>query len=265
MPAVKTYTRVNFQNYPSTSTPLNATNLNKLDKGIDDLDDEVVTVKNAIENMSFDADAISYNNTQSGLQATDVQGAVDEINDNLSGFKYYPIGTAIVGLVADDSAYTDANGNYILADSATGRGLIDNITYKSISSTEKTYGEVGADTCSPFKSKLNPINPSKQLSRYIIRAGSTGTTFDNCWNSGCMMSILGYKQFHIYANANQYIGDGFCFRFLDESLNVVGSYYNFSGGSWRSYDIPSNAVYVEAGLKYASHSPDYEPYYYSLN
>jgi hypothetical protein len=84
MPAVKTYTRVNFQNYPSTSTPLNATNLNKLDKGIDDLDDEVVTVKNAIENMSFDADSISYDNTSSGLQATDVQDAVDEINDNLT-------------------------------------------------------------------------------------------------------------------------------------------------------------------------------------
>lgn len=85
MPAVKTYTRVNFQNYPSTSTPLNATNLNKMDKGIDDLDDEVVTVKNAIENMSFDADSISYDNTSSGLQATDVQDAVDEINDNLTG------------------------------------------------------------------------------------------------------------------------------------------------------------------------------------
>lgn len=86
MPAVKTYTRVNFQNYPSTSTPLNATNLNKMDKGIDDLDDEVVTVKNAIENMSFDADSISYDNTSSGLQATDVQDAVDEINDNLSWY-----------------------------------------------------------------------------------------------------------------------------------------------------------------------------------
>ena len=86
MPAVKTYTRVNFQNYPSTSTPLNATNLNKMDKGIDDLDDEVVTVKNAIENMSFDADSISYDNTSSGLQATDVQDAVDEINDNLTWY-----------------------------------------------------------------------------------------------------------------------------------------------------------------------------------
>ena len=87
MPAVKKYTRINFQNYPSTSTPLNATNLNKMDKGIDDLDDEVVAVKNSIENLSFDADAISYDNTQSGLQATDVQGAVDEINDNLANLE----------------------------------------------------------------------------------------------------------------------------------------------------------------------------------
>ena len=102
-----------------------------------------------------------------------VKDGLDEINDNLSGFKYYPIGTAIVGFVADDSAYTDANGNYILADSATGRGLIDNITYKSISSTEKTCGEVGADSASPFSGLsidllwTNP-NPTSQLSAITL-------------------------------------------------------------------------------------------------
>lgn len=157
MPAVKTYTRVNFQNYPSTSTPLNATNLNKMDKGIDDLDDEVVTVKNAIENMSFDADSISYDNTSSGLQATDVQDAVDEINDNLSGFKFYPTGTQIVGLIADDSAYTDEDGNYVVWGTATAEQLVEDNpnTYKSVPSTEECHGEVGADTCSPFKGKIN--------------------------------------------------------------------------------------------------------------
>ena len=126
MPAVKTYTKVNFQNYPSTSTPLNATNLNKMDKGIDDLDDEVVAVKNTIENMSFDADAISYNNTQSGLQATDVQGAVDEINDNV---------TDGIGGTTDKFRFgTDGNGNY---------GYI------------KEVG--GADTFFPFKSALSYV------------------------------------------------------------------------------------------------------------
>lgn len=158
MPAVKKYTRINFQNYPSTSTPLNATNLNKMDKGIDDLDDEVVAVKNTIENMSFDADSISYNNTSSGLQATDVQGAVDEINDNLSGFKFYPIGTNLVALVADDSFYKDANDKYVLADSPTGQTLLaDTATYKALASTEETHGEVGADTCSPFSKQEDMI------------------------------------------------------------------------------------------------------------
>lgn len=41
----KRYTRINYQDSPSTATPLSAANLNKMDKGIDDLD-------NAIEALS---------------------------------------------------------------------------------------------------------------------------------------------------------------------------------------------------------------------
>lgn len=51
MPSTKAYTRVNFENYPSTNTPVNETNLNKLDKGIDDLDDLLVTARNNIETL----------------------------------------------------------------------------------------------------------------------------------------------------------------------------------------------------------------------
>lgn len=40
----KRYIRLNFQNSPSTATPLNMTNINKMDKGIDDCD-------NAIEDL----------------------------------------------------------------------------------------------------------------------------------------------------------------------------------------------------------------------
>ena len=35
------YTRVNWENLPSTNTPVNATNLNKMDKGIKDLDTKI--------------------------------------------------------------------------------------------------------------------------------------------------------------------------------------------------------------------------------
>lgn len=120
-------------------------------------------VQAAIDEVAGDisglsADDVSYDNTDSGLTAETVQDAIDEVNedlgdvtDNLNGFCFYPAGTAIVGLVADDSPYTDANGNYILAASTTGQGMIDDVTYKSINSTIDARGKVGADTATPFK------------------------------------------------------------------------------------------------------------------
>jgi hypothetical protein len=74
------------------------------------------------------------------------------VEDALNGFKFYPTGTSIVGLVSDNSPYTDANGNYVLANSTTGQSMIDDVTYKSIASTEDTRGMVGADSATPFKS-----------------------------------------------------------------------------------------------------------------
>lgn len=99
---------------------------------------------------SFGASDMNATNSKVNALETDI----GEINDNLSGFKYYPIGTAIVGLVADGTPYTDANGNYILAQSTTGQSMIDGVTYKSINSTEDTRGEVGADTATPFRSGI---------------------------------------------------------------------------------------------------------------
>lgn len=182
MPAVKKYTRINFQNYPSTSTPLNATNLNKMDKGIDDLDDELVTVKNTIENMSFDADAISYDNTQSGLQATDVQGAVDEINDNLNGFKFYPTGTELVAYIEGHGWYKDADGNYVIWGTATANALVEASpnTYYGRQSEEDLRGKAGADTATPFKSDLT-ITVTAQGA---IWNGTTGETITKTVDKG---------------------------------------------------------------------------------
>lgn len=45
------YTRVNWENLPSTNTPLNATNLNKMDEGIKDLDDGQIDLQTQINNL----------------------------------------------------------------------------------------------------------------------------------------------------------------------------------------------------------------------
>lgn len=45
------YTRVNWENLPSTNTPVNATNLNKMDAGIKDLDNGQTSLQEQINNL----------------------------------------------------------------------------------------------------------------------------------------------------------------------------------------------------------------------
>lgn len=181
MPAVKQYSRINFENVPSHNTPLNATNLNKMDKGIDKLDDLLVTVRNNIETLQSNA-------TTDEANVLALQGETREINDNLNGFKFYPTGTGIVGLIADDSAYTDADGNYVVWGTPTAEQLVaDNPnTYKSVPSTKETHGEVGADTAIPFSGGLKNI--------CIVCSGYAGasaycTLIDSNGNSNLTTSV----------------------------------------------------------------------------
>ena len=46
----KAYNRINWENYPSDRTPLNETNLNKLDVGVNELDNRIIT----LDNTKFD-------------------------------------------------------------------------------------------------------------------------------------------------------------------------------------------------------------------
>lgn len=53
------YTRVNWENLPSTNTPLNATNLNKMDAGIKDLDNNVSSLITRMTNAETNIEQIS--------------------------------------------------------------------------------------------------------------------------------------------------------------------------------------------------------------
>jgi len=68
----KRYAKINWQDYPSVATPRNAANLNKMDKGIDDLDN-----------------------------------AIEALNDNLAGLiKYKDISVSVSGLASNANGYT---------------------------------------------------------------------------------------------------------------------------------------------------------------
>ena len=86
------------------------------------------------------------------VKVNTIDSAVATLDANLDGFKFYPTGTGIVGLISDDSAYTDEDGNYVLWGTATANQLVaDNPnTYKSVPSTEDTRGKEGEDTAKSF-------------------------------------------------------------------------------------------------------------------
>lgn len=117
--------------------------------------------KNAAEEITEKLDKFTITNnllaTEPGTSLDAAQGKVLDdkitgISDKMGGFAFYTNPT-VVYLLADNSTYTDSNGNYVLADSETGAGLLaDAETYYS-DVVEGDYRSVGgADSVTPFRS-----------------------------------------------------------------------------------------------------------------
>lgn len=69
----KLYERINFENAPSTKTPLNAENLNKMDKAINDLDDRCIELDGKIENVDS--------------SITELNGRCDTLNERIDNIQ----------------------------------------------------------------------------------------------------------------------------------------------------------------------------------
>ena len=66
----KIYTRVNWQNLPSTTTPINETNLNTMDNAIDLIDSRVVGIGNQVESLATDVQVTLLANAWSSASQT---------------------------------------------------------------------------------------------------------------------------------------------------------------------------------------------------
>lgn len=76
----KKYARLNWQNAPSVATPINSTNLNKMDKGIDDIDTDLDNLKASIVGQIVN-DPTKINNA---AVTYSLAQQVSAINDNLT-------------------------------------------------------------------------------------------------------------------------------------------------------------------------------------
>ena len=96
----KRYARLNWQNTPSVATPINATNLNKMDKGIDDLDNAIEAIYSKRVNNVVTTNEDTF---LAGPVGKVLQDQVTELNKNIDNSnKFSANGIAV------DSGYTAA-------------------------------------------------------------------------------------------------------------------------------------------------------------
>ena len=104
----KAYSRNNWQNYPSDKTPLNETNLNRIDSALEDVDNRVITL-----------DSTKLDKTSAGTMVQNIQfdeatgvfiityfsGAVKRIDTNIEKIAVnfdYDVSTQRIILTLDD-------------------------------------------------------------------------------------------------------------------------------------------------------------------
>ena len=93
----KTYTRINWKNYPNTETPLNESNLNKIDVAVNEIDNRVINLDTSkldvITGNTLLKD-VAVNNTTGVITLTALDGTTKSLNTNLGkiavNFTYDP-------------------------------------------------------------------------------------------------------------------------------------------------------------------------------
>lgn len=72
----KTYTRINWENYPSENTPLNESNLNRVDYAVDEIDDRVITLN------TDKADVTTVSSLIKDISVDDATGVITVTKEN---------------------------------------------------------------------------------------------------------------------------------------------------------------------------------------
>ena len=127
-----------------------------------------------VENI--DADGIAYDNTSSGLSASDVQGAIDEVNGNVEQ-KARVIKQAIQSDTNTISFVIERNSDYII------NGIIFSRTWSNPGSSSPLTGSL-------YWFSICPTGTSYPIGFYAIRDDSSNTgsritnmTFDDATNT----------------------------------------------------------------------------------
>lgn len=83
----KAYARINWENYPSEETPVNASNLNRIDAAVDEIDDRVITLditKLGVSDANDLIKSVALDNETGVITITKYNNSTSTIETNLS-------------------------------------------------------------------------------------------------------------------------------------------------------------------------------------
>ena len=100
------------QQWIDNQTPLDASHMNHIENGIELVSNDLANVETTIDELN--ASTIDYSNTTSGLQATNIQGAIDELGGTVTNRGVYE---------NTDKAITNSAWNEILTINTQGAGI----------------------------------------------------------------------------------------------------------------------------------------------
>ena len=95
----KVYNRINWENYPSENTPLNESNLNRVDYAVDEIDDrvialdtekaEVTTVASLVKDITVDDETGVITITKENGSTVQIQTTLNKTEERVFLFLHY--------------------------------------------------------------------------------------------------------------------------------------------------------------------------------
>ena len=80
----KTYSRINWENYPSENTPINESNLNRMDYAVDDRVITLDTTKAGVNEISNLVESVAVDDTTGEITLTKYNGSTTTIQTTLN-------------------------------------------------------------------------------------------------------------------------------------------------------------------------------------
>lgn len=176
----KLYERINFENAPSTKTPLNEENLNKIDSAIDGLDDRVVQINDAF-----------YYEEDNGTPLSEISGVV-----SMPNFSADDYGSSSGINIAPVSGYTTfyfvADKDYELYTVEIGRVYYAITIGRNYTGTSQNGNNTVLLSSNPVRYRNNESNLPIESNKLVVNTGDVVafTVTDAVSNPA---KIYGYK------------------------------------------------------------------------